>query len=109
MGKTKTSKINIGIVGVGEIGSAVSKLYKGDDYNLLLKDFEMDDCLEDFDLDFLHICIPYTSSFIDTVAEYIKKYDPRNVIIHSTVKVGTTSALISKTKKVNIFHSPVRS
>lgn len=102
------TKINIGIIGIGEIGTAVSQLYDNEQYTVLLKDLEVDDKLEDYDLEFLHICIPYTDSFEYIVSEYIKSYSPTNVIIHSTVKVGTTASLIAKTNHLNIFHSPVR-
>ena len=105
MQKTKS---NIGIIGVGEIGSAVAKLYDREKYNVLLKDLEVDDKLEYHVLDYLHICIPYTDRFEEIVAEYIGLYPAKSVIIHSTVKVGTTKSLIESTGHRNIFHSPVR-
>jgi len=108
MEKIKNNKTNIGIIGVGEIGSAVSQLYTGDTYNVLLKDVEVDDSLELYDLEYIHICIPYTESFSQIVTDYIKEYSPKNVIIHSTVKVGTTANLIQETGHSNIFHSPIR-
>jgi len=50
---------------------------------------------------YLHICIPYSKRFVRAVKKYQKKYNPRYTIIHSTVPVGTS-------RKLNAVHSPVR-
>lgn len=87
------------IIGAGEIGNAL--------YNVLRKHYRVfirdkDDKLED-KFDILHICYPPIKNFVRISKDYIKKYKPSLVIIHSTVPIGTT-------KKVASFavHSPIR-
>ena len=67
---------------------------------------------------FLHICFPETPSFLKDLSEYILKFKPRFVVIHSTVSVGMTSHLQTRLgefddednqhRYVNFFYSPVR-
>jgi len=100
-------KIRVGIIGYGEIGSSVEKLYLGKNkYKVFIKDLDRDDGLSD--LDFLHICIPYTDSFVSTVTEYIKENSPKNTIINSTVAPGTTKSIIEEAQSPRVAHSPVR-
>jgi hypothetical protein len=54
--------------------------------------------------DFLHVCIPYSDSFLADVTSECIQYPYSVVIIHSTVPVGTTRSLIGN----RIFHAPVR-
>jgi len=87
----------IGILGYGEIGKAIARFYK----NPKIKDLNRDDGLAGVEI--LHICIPWSDKFINTVKKEIKKIQPKLTIIHSTVAPGTT-------KKIGgmIVHSPVR-
>lgn len=96
----------IGILGYGEIGQSVKKLYAGKDYEVYAKDLDIDEGIENSD--YLHICIPYSDNFVDQVCECIEKADPKNVIINSTVVVGITSKVIEESGMKNICHSPVR-
>lgn len=97
----------IGIVGFGEIGSSVEKLYLGKKkYTTHIKDLDRDDGL--FGVDYMHICIPYSEDFVDLVCAYIQKEKPKNVIINSTIVPGTTRRVIDKSGFTNICHSPVR-
>ena len=101
------TKTNIGIIGHGEIGSSIEKLYLGKSkYTVFIKDIERDDGLEG--IDFLHICIPFSDKFIDQVVNYIEIYNPTNTIINSTVLPGTTDKIINLTRNTSIAHSPVR-
>jgi UDP-N-acetyl-D-mannosaminuronate dehydrogenase len=54
----------------------------------------------------MHICIPYSKKFTKIVLENIKNYNPKLVIIHSTVPVGTTKRIFNKYP--HIVHSPIR-
>jgi len=94
-------KIKIGILGYGEIGSSLSNFYK----NPKIKDLKRDDGL--LDLDILHICIPFSKNFINTVSKEIKEAGPKLTIIHSTVAPGTTKKLADKFGGM-VVHSPVR-
>jgi hypothetical protein len=50
--------------------------------------------------DMMFVAIPYTDKFVDIVADYQKKYEPKNIIIFSTVAIGTCD-------KLGAVHSPV--
>jgi len=97
--------MKIGIIGVGEIGTALKKCYIENGYDVGCKDLHYSDDI--YNCVFLNICIPYSDTFIITVINYIKEYKPENVIIHSTVKPGTTSSIIKQSGNKNIVHSPV--
>ena len=45
---------------------------------------------------FLHIAIPVTGKFINNVLKLCKKFQPECIVIHSTVKPGTTEELQGK-------------
>lgn len=97
--------MKIGIIGVGEIGSALKKCYVENGYNVYCKDFHLNEDI--YKCDFLNICIPYSKEFVSIVINYIKEYRPEFVIIHSTVKPGTTKEIINLSGLKNIVHSPV--
>ena len=96
------NKKNILIVGYGQIGKAIFKLYNPKKYNVYIKDIEADNLLIN-DIDTMNICIPYSDNFIDIVKEYINNYTPKITIIHSTVLPGTTK----KIKRFDIAYSPI--
>lgn len=86
------------IIGNGQIGKALYKVfseYHDEVYTRDKEDLPIDD------VDVIHICFPYSESFIDDVRAYQEEYDPKHTIIHSTVPVGTSKAL-------EAIHSPVR-
>ena len=94
----------IGIIGYGEIGQGLDKVYVEKGYVPLIKDLDRDDGLGGVSV--LNICIPYTYDFVAQVSEYIDTLKPGLTIIHSTVPPGTTR-LIGKTYPA-VCHSPVR-
>jgi len=49
---------------------------------------------------FMHICFPYSSTFVHDVGEYQRRYGPEITVIHSTVPVGTS-------RQCGAVHSPV--
>lgn len=52
-------------------------------------------------VDVMHICFPYSETFVDDVRSYVTKFEPNHIIIWSTVPIGTT-------KKIKFaVHSPV--
>lgn len=95
--------MKIGIIGYGEIGKAVERVYLEKDMKPCIRDFNFDDGLED--CDFLHICIPYTKGFVPVVERYIDELNPNIIIVHSTVAPGTIERL---SRYYKIAHSPVR-
>lgn len=93
--------MKIGILGFGEVGKAISKLYDSPS----IKDLEMDDGLENSNI--LNICIPFSQQFVEIVSNEIAEIKPDLTIIHSTVMPGTTEA-ISNIIDLPIVHSPIR-
>lgn len=55
----------------------------------------------------MHICIPYTSSFIRTVLDYENKHKPDIIIIHTTCKIGTTRKINSVLRNTIVVHASV--
>ena len=101
--------MKIGIVGHGQVGQAVAKLYSETDTTKTWFSFDkiliydpyqgmMDDIS---DVDILNVCIPYTKDFV----WFVKDLPTPNwyTVIHSTVPVGTTEKFGHK-----FLHSPVR-
>lgn len=107
--KHKTNQPKIGILGFGEVGQAIAKFYGlAGSPQAKIKDLTRDDGLEGIEV--LHICIPWTKSFIKVVQKEIKEIKPKLVIIHSTVAPGTTKKIISDLPRAyrGVVHSPVR-
>lgn len=60
------------------------------------------------DIDVMHVCYPFKiNDFIGQTARYIKQYNPKLTVIHSTVAVGTTRAVAEQTG-ATVVNSPVR-
>ena len=97
----------IGIMGWGEIGKSVAKLYPKSKYEILSKDLKQDN-LKNNKVDVLHICFPYSKDFVKESAQQVKKNRPGITIIESTVDVGTTKKINQILKTKYVVHSPVR-
>ena len=60
------------------------------------------------DIDVMHVCYPFRiNDFIGETTRYIKQFNPRLTVIHSTVAVGTTRAVAERTG-ATVVNSPVR-
>jgi UDP-N-acetyl-D-mannosaminuronate dehydrogenase len=56
----------------------------------------------------MHVCYPFKiNDFIGETARYIQRFTPRLTVIHSTVAVGTTRAVGTRTG-ATVVNSPVR-
>lgn len=105
-------KLNIGILGYGEVGKAIAKFYYKPKteilhrYDVKIKDLNHDDGLNGVSV--LHICIPWNETFIDIVKKDLSLIKPSLAIIHSTVAPGATKKLTALFPKIAIVHSPVR-
>ena len=95
---------SIGIIGYGEIGQGLEKVYLEKGYTPLIRDLDRDDGLDEVDI--LNICIPYSDKFIAQVSEFMGFINPEIAIIHSTVPPGTTDTI--SIAHPQIVHSPVR-
>jgi len=102
--------MKVGILGLGEVGQAIKEVYLNSetyDYDIRVNDKKMGD---DFaiDMEYLHICIPYSENFIDEVVANSKRCQSAKVIIHSTVPVGTTKKINERLAGDYAVHSPIR-
>lgn len=98
---------NVVVVGMGQVGKAISKLCK-EKYNVVEVDKETKvDKIDN--LRFMHICIPFKEQkeFVKVVSNYIRKFRPELTIINSTVSPGTTRLIASETNS-KVVHSPIR-
>ena len=97
------------IVGVGEIGGGLRELFTECGREVSGFDLDPERCFGNPEkISLMHICIPFTSNFINQVREYVHKWRPRGVVIHSTVQPGTTKLLHTDLLKGNVVYSPVR-
>ena len=90
------------VVGLGEIGKPIFQLlknrnFKVDGYDILGKN-STPKLVDKYDV--IHICYPYSEKFIEDCNQYWK-WRTENLVIHSTVKPGTS-------KKLGAIYSPVR-
>jgi len=101
------------LCGLGEIGSPLLKLIstsiKTIGYDVNPKLVNESELLKFSSLptELLHICIPYGEKFEENVLELISKFKPLGVIIHSTIKPGTTEKL-QKRLKIPVIYSATR-
>jgi len=99
------------VAGLGEIGTPLYKLLSkselvlGYDINPKLMKKEIN--FNKIDVTVLHICIPFTSNFLDRVNSLYKKFHPELIVIHSTVSPYTTQKLQQKIK-IPIVYSATR-
>jgi hypothetical protein len=96
--------MKVGVLGLGEIGSALCDLYKDHNITPIKKDLKIRNSFKE--LSVLNICIPYGPKFENIVTNEIIESGAKLTIIHSTVPVGTT-ANIKKSLTSYIVNSPV--
>ena len=90
------------VVGIGEIGKPILKLLSkssiavGFDLNHDLMDERKFQKYKNLKTSFMHIAIPVTGKFINNVLKLYKKFQPECIVIHSTIKPGTTERLQGK-------------
>lgn len=94
------------VVGLGEVGRPLWELLIEAHGPNNVKGLDIEKPPWAYHFEFMHICYPQGPGFIDSLNEYFKKYDPRYVIIHSTLHPGTLSKL--RTDRPFIYYSPVR-
>jgi UDP-N-acetyl-D-mannosaminuronate dehydrogenase len=100
-------KINIIIIGYGEIGLSIGNIIRKK-HKLYIYDKKISEeqPIPKEKIDTMHICIPYFDDFVGEIARYVNLYNPELTIIESTIPPGTTQKIYEQTQK-NIVHSPV--
>lgn len=87
------------VIGAGEVGVAIAEVLQSNkEYEVFLRDIKP---FGPSKAEVIHICFPYYDGFASAVKAYKTAYEPRLVIVHSTVPVGTCDDL-------GVVHSPVR-
>ena len=100
------------VIGLGEIGTPIYKLFSKSftvevyDINpkLIDKNLKKNESLS---VRFLHICIPYAKNFNLQILKLEKKFCPKGIIIHGTIKPSTTSS-IQKKLQIPVIYSATR-
>ena len=101
------------VAGIGEIGRPILKLLSesnivvGFDLNPNLMDKRKFERYKNLKTSFMHITIPVTGKFINNVLKLYKKFQPECVVIHSTIRPGTTERLQEKLP-IPIIYSATR-
>ena len=97
------------VVGLGEIGTPILKLFSkysttvGYDLNSNLMNKKKFEQFNSLGTSMLHVCIPFNSNFLKNIISLDKKFDPEIIVIHSTIKPGTTTMIQNKIKKPIIY------
>lgn len=103
------------ILGMGEVGETLFDLLKNRSFDCIGIDTDVSRCknysenLVIENPEFLHICLPgELSKFLEITLDWINKFEGLKVVlIHSTVKPGTTRKIQEKSNVLVLF-SPVR-
>ena len=100
------------VCGLGEIGLPIYKVIskvspvQGYDIDPTLIPKSRNDFVS-YKVRFLHICIPFNKNFVSQVLKLNKKFLPEAIVIHSTIKPGTTRK-IQKKLTIPIIYSATR-
>ena len=103
------------ILGMGEVGETLFHLLEERKFNCIGIDLDASKCknyTENKQIEnpeYLHVCLPgELLEFVDITVDWIKKIDDvKVVLVHSTVKPGTTKMIQDKSK-AQVLYSPVR-
>lgn len=95
------------VVGLGAVGSALLEILEGI-HDAVGYDIKNKAVLSTQKVDVLHICFPYTETFVENVVNYMRKTNPKLVLIESTVLPGTTRKIHEILPHTRLCHSPVR-
>ena len=106
----KTKEI---VAGLGEIGKPIFHLLSkatltvGYDIDTKLVDVKKLVKYEKTKTKFLHICIPYSSTFVKNAVSLYEKFQPEYIVIHSTIAPYTTKNIQEKVP-VPVLYSATR-
>ena len=96
------------VIGLGEVGRPLFELAERTGGTVIGIDVEPPSLPAETEVDVMHVCFPFEiSDFVGEVARYAGMLDPKLTVINSTVAVGTTREVHSRTKR-SIAYSPVR-
>jgi len=87
------------VVGLGEIGMPILKLLSkkiptdGFDKIEKLNSIKFPNIVN---IEIMHVCIPFTKSFVKNTIQLKAKFNPKIIVIHSTISPNTTKKLQAK-------------
>lgn len=88
------------VIGLGEVGSAIREILKCEGYDPHKGDITLgSNNVSGYDM--IHICFPWSNTFIEQVEKYQQRWRAKYVVVHSTVPLGTCDPH-------QWIHSPVR-
>ena len=91
------------IIGLGEVGAGLFSILKNHyDIQWFEKTSE-----PSYSCEIMHICIPWSETFVSTVKRYVDVQNPTYLVVHSSVPVGTCQQLQTLCA-IPVFHSPIR-
>ncbi|MEM3752937.1 MAG: GDP-mannose dehydrogenase [Candidatus Bathyarchaeia archaeon] len=105
------------VVGLGDVGRSLFELVKENGrfvvYGFDVNENKMRDIGQKSlprEVDVMHVCIPCLdkNTFLNAVVGYAKRFNPKLVIIDSTVPPGTTTEAYKRISGCLVAHSPVR-
>jgi UDP-N-acetyl-D-mannosaminuronate dehydrogenase len=95
------------VIGLGEIGAPLMALLKKADPTVQGLDLPPQPVQGPIGV--MHVCYPFLEqeNFVRTTCDYVQKFTPMCVVVHSTVLPGTSRAL-EQASGVPVVYSPVR-
>ncbi|MBI3179173.1 MAG: GDP-mannose dehydrogenase [Deltaproteobacteria bacterium] len=95
------------VIGLGEIGRPLYELLRAKDARAVGVDLDRVEVPGDAGV--MHVCYPYVLApgFVPVTVQYAARYRPRLLVIHSTVRPGTTRA-VAQQSGVPAVYSPIR-
>ncbi len=100
----RSGRSKVLVIGLGEVGGPLRKILERR-YPVVGVDIQP--VAATWKTSIMHVCYPFHDGFVETTAEYIRKYSPEITVINSTVPPGTTRAIARRTGGV-VINSPVR-
>jgi len=101
------------VVGLGEIGLPIYNILSkklsvvGYDTDKKLMNQQKFDKMKTQSTRFMHIAIPFSEKFIQSVKKLVKEFDPKAIVIHSTISPYTTEKL-QKKLEIPVIYSATR-
>ena len=88
------------VAGLGEIGlpifKLISKNFPVDGIDKIKKFNKEKVSLKSHTVELMHICIPFSKNLSSIIKKYEKKYEPKAIVIHSTISPNTTETVQKK-------------
>jgi len=99
------------VIGLGEIGlpifKLISKNFPVEGIDKIKKFNKQKTSLKSHTVDLMHICIPFSKKLLSIIKKYEEKYEPKVIVIHSTISPNTTET-VQKKLNTPVIYSATR-